>query len=351
MCILTHLVIFSRVRGVVSNSRVHRLCTSCTFSIFQYFKINLRFSKFTVSFVLQVVMRTSTWLLGVILLVAHSSTAQCPWHRDIKELQSSCICAYNLGQELSVQCDMVDFSLLLSALDTYARTTPLDLLYVNNSTVIRLENGAFKNLRLNNVQLSGCKIRTIVPGAFSSQEATLRNLNLQDNELEEVPVESLRLLSNLSLLDLSRNHIGRIPDEAFVTLHGLSTLKLSDNNLTLSPGAFRGLEDSLKNLNLKGTRQKRIPEAVRGLRTLAFLDLAQNGLRELPGPGIRLLEDLHSLTALNMERNLIQGVNADAFSGVNDTLSSLSLLNNLMTDFPTAAINSLTELRVTSLES
>ncbi|KDR19316.1 Leucine-rich repeats and immunoglobulin-like domains protein 3 [Zootermopsis nevadensis] len=291
-------------------------------------------------------MRTSTWLLGVILLVAHSSTAQCPWHRDIKELQSSCICAYNLGQELSVQCDMVDFSLLLSALDTYARTTPLDLLYVNNSTVIRLENGAFKNLRLNNVQLSGCKIRTIVPGAFSSQEATLRNLNLQDNELEEVPVESLRLLSNLSLLDLSRNHIGRIPDEAFVTLHGLSTLKLSDNNLTLSPGAFRGLEDSLKNLNLKGTRQKRIPEAVRGLRTLAFLDLAQNGLRELPGPGIRLLEDLHSLTALNMERNLIQGVNADAFSGVNDTLSSLSLLNNLMTDFPTAAINSLTELRV-----
>jgi Leucine-rich repeat (LRR) protein len=81
---------------------------------------------------------------------------------------------------------------------------------------------------------------------------------------------------------------------------------------------------------------------------LAFLDLAQNGLRELPGPGGHLLEDLDSLTALNLERNLIQSVGADAFSGVNDTLSSLSLLNNLMTDFPTAAINSLTELRVNS---
>jgi hypothetical protein len=296
-------------------------------------------------------MRSSTWLLGVMLFVAQSCAAQCPWHREIKELQSSCICAYNLGQELSVQCDVVDFSLLLSALDRYARNTPLDLLYVNNSTVVKLEDGAFKNLRINNVQLSGCKIRTIAPDTFRNQEGTLRNLNLQDNELEEVPVESLRLLVNLSLLDLSRNRIGTVPDEAFVNLHSLSTLKLSDNNLTISSGAFRGLEDSLKNLNLKGTRQKRVPEAVRGLRTLAFLDLAQNGLRELPSLGGRLLEDLHSLTALNLERNLIQSVGADAFSGVNDTLSSLSLLNNLITDFPTAAINSLTELRVTSLDS
>ncbi|XP_069677664.1 uncharacterized protein haf isoform X2 [Periplaneta americana] len=294
----------------------------------------------------KVVMRASTWLLTAALLVAQTSAAQCPWHRDIKELQSSCICAYNLGQELSVQCDMVDFPRLLSALDRYARTTSLDLLYVNNSTVTKLEDGSFKNLRLNNVQLSGCRIRSIAPGAFRGQEASLKNLNLQDNELEEVPVESLRPLANLSLLDLSRNRIGRVPDEAFVTLRSLSTLKLSDNNLTLSAEAFRGLEGSLKNLNLKGTRQKRVPEAVRGLRTLAFLDLAQNGLRELPGPGGRLLEDLHSLTALNLERNLIQTVGPDAFSGVNDTLSSLSLLNNLMTDFPTAAINSLTELRV-----
>lgn len=280
------------------------------------------------------------------LLVVQSLAAQCPWHRDLKELQSSCICAYNLGQELSVQCDMVDFPLLLSALDRYARTTALDLLYVNNSTIVKIEDGAFKYVRLNNVQLSGCKIRSIAEGAFRNQEASLRNLNLQDNELEEVPVGSLRHLANLSLLDLSRNHIGRVPDEAFVTLTSLSTLKLSDNNLTLSLQAFGGLEGSLKNLNLKGTRQKRVPEAVRGLRTLAFLDLAQNGIRELPGAVGHLLQDLQSLTALNLERNLIQSVDADAFSGVNDTLSSLSLLNNLLTDFPTAAINSLTELRV-----
>lgn len=33
--------------------------------------------------------------------------AQCPWHQEVPDLQASCLCAYNLGQELSVQCDQV----------------------------------------------------------------------------------------------------------------------------------------------------------------------------------------------------------------------------------------------------
>lgn len=90
-----------------------------------------------------------------------------------------------------------------------------------------------------------------------------------------------------------------------------------------------------------------MPEAIKGLRTLAFLDLAQNGLRELPGPaGALILEGLHSLSAINLERNLIQSVGETTFRGVRDTLSSLSLLNNLLTEFPASAISSLHELRV-----
>lgn len=286
-------------------------------------------------------------VLLLLLVFADAVLCQCPWHRDVQELQSSCICAYNLGQELSVQCDQVDFSKLLSALEDYAAAATIDLLYVNNSTLTELKDGSFKKLTMHNVQLSGCGIRNIQPGAFKGQELSLRNLNLQDNELTQVPIEALKDLENLSLLDLSRNRLTKIPDGAFATLN-LATLKLSDNNVSLAPYAFRGLEKTLKNLNLKGTKQKRIPEAVRGLKTLAFLDLAQNALRELPGPGVGIMEGLHSLTALNLERNLIQGVGPKAFAGINDSLSSLSLLNNLITDFPTAAMNALVELRVST---
>lgn len=220
-------------------------------------------------------------------------------------------------------------------------------MYVNNSTIERLRNNIFANLRLYNVQLSSCKIKIIEDQAFKGQEKILKNLNLQDNLLEEVPIRALKILNILNLLDLSRNRITRVPNDAFSGLTKLTTLKLSDNNITLAPGAFRGIEGNLKNLNLKGTKIKRVPEAIRGLRTLAFLDLSQNSIKDLPGPGgIRTFDGLEKLSALNLERNLIQSLGENAFSGVRKTLSSLSLLNNLLSDFPVGAIHGLKELRV-----
>ena len=98
-------------------------------------------------------------------------------------------------------------------------------------------------------------------------------MNLADNALTEVPVETLRTLRILSSLDLTNNRVQYVPNNAFVTLRWiwnleyyilstdyviitpklcrLNTLKFSDNNITLAEGAFNGLEQSLKNLNLK----------------------------------------------------------------------------------------------------
>ena len=51
-----------------------------------------------------------------------------------------------------------------------------------------------------------------------------------------------------------------MPDNAFVTLR-LRTLRLADNaDLSLSPNALRGLETSLKNLNLKGCYFKQVTQ-------------------------------------------------------------------------------------------
>lgn len=197
------------------------------------------------------------------------------------------------------------------------------------------------------MQLSSCKLKHIDDNAFEGQENYLKNLNVQDNLLDEVPIKAFSSLVKLNLLDMSKNKINQIPNDAFKGLPKLSTLKLMDNNVTLARFAFRGVENSLKNLNLKGTKQKRVPEAVRGLKNLAFLDLSQNGIRELPGSGgIRTFDGLDSLSALNLERNLIQSLGETAFTGIRKTLSSLSLLNNLLSDFPVGAVHSLKELKV-----
>ncbi|XP_054016478.1 uncharacterized protein LOC128896928 isoform X2 [Hylaeus anthracinus] len=294
-------------------------------------------------------MNAHLWALALLLAAIVGSvaaTSSCPWAQHVTDLESSCICDYNLARELSVQCDIVDYELLMTAMQRYASKNTVDLLYVNNSTITVLKNDSFTGFRINNVQLSGCQIRVIEAEAFKGQETCLKSLNLKDNELTEVPSSILKTLRNLTVLDLSMNKITRVNDNAFAGMR-LVTLKLSDNEVTLAPGSFRGLERSLKNLNLKGTRQKKIPEGLRGLKTLAFLDLSQNSIRELPGSaGTKAFEGLESLTGLNLERNLIQNIGADAFYGIKNTLSSLSLLNNLIPDFPTAAINSVQDLRV-----
>nr|XP_045581403.1 uncharacterized protein LOC123745138 [Procambarus clarkii] len=59
-----------------------------------------------------------------------------------------------------------------------------------------------------------------------------------------------------------------------------------------------------------------------------------------------VLRHLHSLAALNLEDNLLQELHYDDFLGLNDTLNSLSLLNNRLTRFPTRALSTLTQLKV-----
>ena len=161
-----------------------------------------------------------------------------------------------------------------------------------------------------------------------------------------MPTNALQKLKRLELIDLSKNRIEYVPDGSFETL-SLQTLKLADNNLTLSVNAFAGLEKTLKNLNLKGTGLRSLPAGISQLSSLAFLDLAQNSIAQLPP---RAFAGLSSLTALNLERNLIQVLERSVFQGVNDTLSSLSLLNNLIADFPTDAMKIMGRLRVSKDE-
>lgn len=287
------------------------------------------------------------WVLGMVAaigIVAGGVTAQCPWSRSVPALHGSCACSYNLAQELTLQCGQVNFTTLMEALNEHAQSQTIDLFYVHNSTVVHLADDFLKLLTVHNIQMSRCQIRSIAAGAFVGQETTLKNLNLQDNLLAAVPTDALRPLKALALLDLSGNRISQLLDDAFANLK-LNTLKLADNgNMTISDQSFRGLERTLKNLNLKGTRQRQVPaEAIRQLNHLAFLDLAQNGIRSLSGGLFRTLD---SLSALNMERNSLSTIEADAFIGVNDTLSSLSLLNNLITEFPLKGLAPLTQLRV-----
>ena len=82
-------------------------------------------------------------VLTTVLAVAFwaaKAEGQCPWSRDpqVVELQSSCICNSS-GKEgfnaLSVQCQAVNFPMLMSALRTYTSDIILENLYISNTTI------------------------------------------------------------------------------------------------------------------------------------------------------------------------------------------------------------------------
>ncbi|OTF70384.1 hypothetical protein BLA29_011949, partial [Euroglyphus maynei] len=192
------------------------------------------------------------------------------------------------------------------------------------------------------IHLANTFIEKIDKDAFAGLENKLNSLTLQNTGLKEVPA-TIKTLKSLKTLDLSNNRIRRIRPRAFEDLNQLSTLRLAFNHdLHLDAESFAGLGRTLKNLNIKGINLKHIPEALLNLTELAFLDLAQNKIEEIKP---RMFRNHHLLTALSLERNLIRSMHPDTFVGLNDSLSSLSLLNNMLIEFPLLALSKLTGLR------
>ena len=60
----------------------------------------------------------------------------------------------------------------------------------------------------------------------------------------------------------------------------------------------------------------------RNLEGLAFLDLAQNHIQEMSAEDLR---GMKALTALNLERNVIQGLNPDVFKVRNSIIPKAAI--------------------------
>lgn len=104
----------------------------------------------------------------------------------------------------------------------------------------------------------------------------LKNINLSDNFLTEVPKE-MWLLKDLEVLDLSYNLIKTIP-EGIGVLKKLRRLHIFVCYLTELPYDIVGL-DSLTDLDLRHNELESIPEYLNELKNLQVLRLNGNNLR------------------------------------------------------------------------
>ncbi|OWZ18653.1 putative LRR protein [Phytophthora megakarya] len=128
---------------------------------------------------------------------------------------------------------------------------------------------------------------------------SLRTLHLSNNRLTALPLE-LAALTRLRELDVSWNQLERIPDE-FGCLESLMTLDLSHNELVKFPDTMAMLT-RLKHLRCSHNALTSPLESGLGeLKSLCYVDLAQNLLMELEP----CLYELPELEVLNLHGNRI----------------------------------------------
>ncbi|XP_056383884.1 leucine-rich repeat-containing protein 4C [Hyla sarda] len=201
-------------------------------------------------------------------------------------------------------------------------------LHENQIQIIKVDS--FKHLRhLEVLQLSRNHIRTIEIGAFNGL-ANLNTLELFDNRLTTIPNGAFEYLSKLKELWLRNNPIESIPSYAFNRIPSLRRLDLGEMKRLsyISEGAFEGLSN-LKYLNLGMCNLREIPNLT-PLVKLDELDLSGNHLSVLRPGSFQGLTHLQKLWIMHSQ---IQIIERNAFDDL-QSLVELNLAHNNLTLLP-----------------
>nr|XP_060615734.1 uncharacterized protein LOC132765469 [Anolis sagrei ordinatus] len=213
-----------------------------------------------------------------------------------------------------------------------ALPSSLQELKMNDNNLERLQRHDFQGLfKLLTLELEGNQLHdgNVLPTAFkplgrliylrldrnhfraipSGLPASLQELHLDSNRIEEVPESILNKTLNLTVLVLSNNKLqeDRIAPRAWIDLPKLEALDLSHNRLALVPSF---LPRHLKQLTLHHNCIERIPGYVFAHMKpgLEFLHLSHNVLQDDGIHAVSFLGLYHSLAELLLDNNQLQSI-------------------------------------------
>lgn len=201
-----------------------------------------------------------------------------------------------------------------------------------------------KNIKLENVKISGSNIRAVSESAFKNQK-NLQNLNLSNNKIQSLEANTLISQKKLTALNLNQNSIQYLNVGSFWP-RSLVNLNLSLNNIhTVTKNHFKNLPN-LKNLDLKKNFINALsPNAFDGNKNLQNLDLSNNAIKNI------VIGNLTELLSLNISGNRIESW-PNKLMNNGKTMKFLSLSSNVMFDpVPSTFFEGMTSLEYLELSN
>ncbi|XP_014245370.1 chaoptin [Cimex lectularius] len=201
---------------------------------------------------------------------------------------------------------------------------------------------------LGSLRLISNQILLLAPKSLASSSKALRSLDLSYNQLEAVPLDSLRHLRALEWLNLHGNSISSLGEETdWGTLrHSLTNVFLGENDLRdlgqeYPLSHFRKLVSvSLERNNIMHLDSGSLPP------TVQTLSASHNMIRKFP---VELVDNLRAIAWLYLRDNYIESIPPYSFK-TQKNFDKLDLGDNFLTAVPIDAFNSTVTIRDLNLD-
>lgn len=213
--------------------------------------------------------------------------------------------------------------------------SPTDTVYYQitfsaNNYITRLPYEAFKNLKVERINLLKNKLSSIEPGAFNGLSPYLQELFIEGNGVNgiEIPFTTMKILNKLRRLTVKNfkhhtiseiNSFGYFPD--------LESLEFDYISLSyIDRLAFSGKLTKLLELKFQNVEFTQIPvDSLSFLQSLTKLHIRFTKIKTIYD---KSFDKLSSLTDLDLSFNQIETMGRDAFFGISNQLKLLDLSSN-----------------------
>ncbi|RDD43445.1 E3 ubiquitin-protein ligase LRSAM1 [Trichoplax sp. H2] len=163
-----------------------------------------------------------------------------------------------------------------------AKESPEPLVDLSECELTEVPSGLYSTcnvLRKENLLLYCNKLRSLSGGGDLKNLATIRVLDLHDNQLTKIP-EGIRHMQCLQVLNLEKNKISTISNE-IGQLVTLQTLNIKDNAVKVLTDDLAKLK-SLRNLDLSGNPISSLPKDMCKIKSLEIITLSLDTLSYPP---------------------------------------------------------------------